>query len=121
MTTKPTKQTITGKTYYRVRIRRASKGLSVDEYFPKRSDALAFIRKVEGDQTTVRVNTKGMTLNGLVRWRPDNPDKVGKSKFQSYSETTLNNSFSRWRKICKYNGFGFVLLSKLTYESVRNP
>ena len=118
MTTKPTKQTINGKTYYRVRIRRASKGLSVDEYFPKRSDALAFIRKVEGDQTPVRVNTKGMTLNGLVRWCADNPDKVGKSKFQSYSETTLKNSFSRWRKICKYNGFGFVLLSKLTYESV---
>ena len=118
MSTKPIKEKRRGTTYYRVRIRRSGKGLSVDKLFLKRSEAVAFIRKVEGDQTPVQVNAKGMTLNALVRWCAKNPTKVGKSKYQSYSETTLKNSFSRWKKICEYNGFGYVLLSNLTYESV---
>ena len=44
---KPQRTTKDGKTLYRVQIRRPTKGIKLDEYFPKRRDAEAYIREVE--------------------------------------------------------------------------
>jgi len=63
---KPTLIEKDGRRYYRVRIRRPTKGINVDEYFPTKRAAEALIREIDLGRTTTKSNATADTLSGLA-------------------------------------------------------
>jgi|TARA_B100002003_G_scaffold51277_1_gene46498 integrase len=110
-----------GKTYYRVQIRRPTKGITVDEHFSTKRAADRFIREVEsaisdGKPIVQNVRQRESFAGALDAYLAD-PQAMETRKGKPLRPSSRKDRIERLRWLSK-NCFGQVLLKRLTWQHI---